>query len=73
MVYQIFILESYSGSQHDCWLGYDQCFLQQAASQSNCELSDMDSTLWNMAFTGQAKLTDAVIVLVCFILPKIVS
>ena len=55
MGYQILILESSNEYRNDCWLGYDRCFRQQATSQSNRKWSDMDSTLWNMAFTGQAR------------------
>ena len=52
---QILIQETSNEYCNECWLGYDQRFQQQAISQSNCKWSDMDSTLWNMAFTGQAK------------------
>ena len=55
MGYQILILEASNEYRNDCWLGYNRRFRQQAASQSNCKWSDMDSTLWNMAFTGQAR------------------
>ena len=55
MGYQILILEASNEYRNDCWLGYDRHFWQQAASWSICKWSDMDSTLWNMAFTGQAR------------------
>ena len=55
MGYQILILEASNEYRNDCWLGYNQCFWQQAVSQSNSKWSDIDSTLWNMAFTGQAR------------------
>ena len=55
MGYQILILEASNESCNDCWLGYDRRFRQLAASRSNCKWSDMDSTLWNMAFTAQAR------------------
>ena len=51
--YQILILEASNEYRNDCWLGYDRRFRQQAASRSNCKWSDMDSTLWNMVFTGR--------------------
>ena len=54
MAYQILVQEASNEYHNDCWLGYDRCFWQQAASRSNCKWSDKDSTLWNMAFTGQA-------------------
>ena len=55
MGYQILILEASNEYRNDCWLGYDRRFRQQAASHFNCKWSDIDSTLWNMAFTGQAR------------------
>ena len=55
MGYQILILEASNEYHNDCWLGYDRRFRQQAASQPHCKWSNMDSTLWNMAFTGQAR------------------
>ena len=54
MGYQILILKASNEYRGDCWLGYDWRFQQRTASQSNRKWSDMDSTLWNMAFTGQA-------------------
>ena len=54
MGYQILILEASDKYRNDCWLRYDRRFWQQA-SWSICKWSDMDSTLWNMAFTGQAR------------------
>ena len=41
--YQILILEASNEYHNDCWLGYTRHFRQQAASQSNCKWSDMDS------------------------------
>ena len=55
MGYQILILEASNEYRNDYWSGYDRRFQQQAASQPHCKWSDMDSTLWNMAFTGQAR------------------
>ena len=54
MGYQILILEASDEYRNDCWLRYDRRFWQQA-SWSIYKWSDMDSTLWNMSFTGQAK------------------
>ena len=71
--YQILILKASIEYHNDCWLGYNRCFWQQATSQSNCKWSDMDSTLWNMTFTGQTRTGDVVTASVCFVLPNIVS
>ena len=38
------------------WLTYDRCFRQQAADQPNCNWSKINSTIWKLAFTGQAKV-----------------
>ena len=40
---------------NNCWLAYDRRFRKQAASQPNCKWSNIDSTFWNLAFTGQAR------------------
>ena len=55
MGYQILILEASNEYHNDCWLGYDRHFCQQATSQPHCKWSNVHSTLWNMAFTGQAR------------------
>ena len=39
----------------DGWLGYDRRFLQRAALTPDVSWLTMDSTLWNIAFSGQAK------------------
>ena len=55
MGYQILMLEASNEYQGNCWLAYDRCFRQQAASLPNCKWSTIDSTIWNLAFTGQAR------------------
>ena len=55
MGYQILMLEASIEYQNNCWLAYDRQFQQQAASQPDCKLSITESTLWNFAFTGQAR------------------
>ena len=55
MGYQILMLEANNEYQGNCWLAYDRRFRQQAASLPNCKWFTIDSTIWNLAFTGQAK------------------
>ena len=55
MVYQILMLEASNEYQGNCWLAYDRYFRQQAASLPNCKWSTIDSIIWNLAFTGQAR------------------
>ena len=55
MEYQILILEAYTEYKNDCWLSYDQKFHQRAACLPHISWSTIDSTLWNLAFAGQAK------------------
>ena len=56
MGYQILMLEASNEYQNNRWLAYDQRFRQLAASQPSCKWSITDSTLWSLAFTGQAKV-----------------
>ena len=55
MGYQILMLEASNEYQGNCWLAYYRRFRQQAASLPNCEWYTIDFTIWNLAFTGQAK------------------
>ena len=55
MGYQILMLEASNEYQGNCWLAYYRRFRQQAASLPNCKWSTIDSTIWNLAFTGQAR------------------
>ena len=55
MGYQILILEASNEYQNNRWLAYDRRFRQQAASQPSCKWSIIEPTLWNLAFTGQAR------------------
>ena len=43
--------------QGDCWLGYDCCFCQRAATNSSKSWSTIDPTLWSLAFLGKASCT----------------
>lgn len=53
MGYQVLILEASTEYKNDCWMGYNRRFRQQAASQRSW--SCIDSTLWTLAFSGQAR------------------
>ena len=55
MGYQSLVIEAYMEYKNDCWIGYDRRFRQQAASQPHRPWSTIDSTLWTLAFAGQAK------------------
>jgi len=55
MGYQILMLEVSNEYQKNRWLAYDRRFRQLAASQPSWKWSNTDSTLWSLAFTGQAK------------------
>lgn len=55
MGYQTLIVEACIKFGSDAWLGYDCCFWQMVAASPNTPWAMIDSTLWNMAFTGQAK------------------
>ena len=57
MGYQILIsmLEVSNEYHNDRWLAYDRRFRQQAASQPGCKWSSIETTLWNWAFTSQAR------------------
>ena len=55
MGYQILMLEASNGYKSSSWLAYNRRFRQQAAAQPNCQWSKIDSTIWNLTFTGQAK------------------
>jgi len=52
MGYQILMLEASSEYQNNRWMAHDRRFRQQAASHPSSKWS---STLWNFAFTDQAK------------------
>jgi len=55
MGYQILMLEASSEYHTNRWLAYDRRFRQQAASHPSCKWSSTESTLYNFAFTGQAR------------------
>jgi len=49
------MLEVSNEYQNNRWFAYDRRFRQLAASQPSWKWSNTDSTLWSLAFTGQAK------------------
>ena len=57
MGYQSLIIEANMKYKNDCWIGYDRRFRQQAASCPHTPWSTIDTTLWNLAFTGHARTT----------------
>ena len=57
MGYQILIIEAYHEYRNDSWLNYDRRFRLRAASQPGRSWAAIDSTIWNLAFAGQAKAT----------------
>ena len=54
MGYQVLMLEASNEYKNNCWLAYDRRFCQQAASDPHCKWSNINITLWNLAFTSQA-------------------
>ena len=72
------LLDPYVGSysneyQGNCWLAYDKHFRQQAASSPNCKWSNIDSNIWNLPFTSQARASCCGIASVYFTCQKTVS
>ena len=55
MGYQILMLKASNEYKGSSWLAYNRRFRQQTVAHPNCEWSKIDSTIWNLAFTGQAK------------------
>ena len=53
--YMAIIVEACREYEGDTWLGYDRRFRQRAAASPDSKWARIDPTLWNMAFTGQAK------------------
>lgn len=55
MGYQALILQAHLEFQGDSWLGYDRNFRLRAASEGNQKWSTIDTTLWNLAFSGNRR------------------
>jgi len=56
MGYQSLIIDMSMEYKGDCWARYDHRFRQKAASHPSTVWSTNDSTLWSLAFTGQARV-----------------
>ena len=53
--YQALIVEARMEYDSETWLGYDRRFRQTVAATPDAVWARIDPTLWNMAFTGQAR------------------
>ena len=53
--YQALIVEACMEYNCEAWLGYDRRFRQNAAASVSTVWAKIDATLWNKAFTGQAR------------------
>ena len=53
--YQSLILEAHLEYAGDSWLAYDRRFRLMAAANRNTTWATVNTTLWNLAFTGKAK------------------
>ena len=53
--YQALIVEACMEYNCEAWLGYDRRFQQDAAASPTTVWAKIDPTLWNKAFTGQAR------------------
>lgn len=53
--YQTLIIEAHMEYSGEGWMGYDRRFRQRAASDPNIIWSQIDTTLWNLAFSGLAR------------------
>ena len=59
LCYLALIVEARMEYESDGWLSYDCRFRQNAAPSPDTTWARIDPTLWNMAFVGQAKVTNA--------------
>ena len=53
--YLILILEAHTEYAGDGWLGYDRRFRMAAAGNPSINWAAIDTTLWNLAFSGKAR------------------
>ena len=53
--YLILILEAHTENAGDGWLGYDRRFRMAAAGNPSINWAAIDTTLWNLAFSGKAR------------------
>ena len=54
--YQNLIVQGYLKYQEGCWADYDRHFRQKASASPVLEWSAIDTTLWNLAFSGRAAM-----------------
>ena len=54
--YQSIIVEVSREYEGDTWLGYDRRFRQMTAATPGSKWATVNPTLWNMAFTGHARV-----------------
>jgi len=55
LAYLTLIIEAHMEYAGDAWLGYDRRFRQRAAADPSTSWAVIDTTLWNLAFSGKAK------------------
>ena len=53
--YMTLIIESHMEHAGEGWMGYDRRFRQIAATKPNMVWAQIDTTLWNLAFSGKAR------------------
>ena len=53
--YLILILEAHMEYAGDGWLGYDRRFRMAVAGNPSINWATIDTTLWNLAFSGKGK------------------
>ena len=57
VAYLTLIIEAHLEYAGDGWLGYDRRFRLRAAADPSMSWATIDTTLWNLAFSGKAKAT----------------
>ena len=56
--YQSLIIDAYQEFKGDYWMGYDRCFRQRAAAVAQVDKwTNIDITLWNLAFASRGATT----------------
>ena len=53
--YQVLIIQASMEYDDNRWMGYDRVFRLKATSQKGISWSSIDTTLWNVAFSGKSK------------------
>ena len=52
--YQNLIIQSYQKYQKGCWVAYDREFRRKASALHMSNWSNVDTTIWNLTFSGHA-------------------